>query len=82
MRTRWLLRAWWILSALAAAVLLARAGRTGDPTTLVLGALAVVNATVGFAGTAAVARLDLLLEARGPEAAPREGAGATCKKQG
>ena len=53
------LRAWWILSALAALALFATAQDAHDR---ILTALAVVNATAAFAGTAAVGRLDLILD--------------------
>lgn len=53
------LRAWWVLSALAAGWLFATASSDTDR---ILGALAVVNATAAFAGTAAVGRLDMILD--------------------
>lgn len=53
------LRAWWVLSALAATALLVSASSPDD---LVLAGLAIVNTTVAFAGTAAVGRLDRILD--------------------
>lgn len=59
---KWMLRVWWIVSALVAAWLLV--GPMGSEPTprQILGALALVNATVAFAATAIVGRLMLLKE--------------------
>lgn len=61
--TQKLLRCWWIASALAAPALLAYPPGGDAAGARVLAGLAVVNATVGFVGAAAVGRLDLLRDA-------------------
>jgi hypothetical protein len=56
---KWVLRAWWVLSALAAVILFVTGESKQDT---ILATLAVVNATAAFAGTAAVGRLDMILD--------------------
>ncbi len=60
--TRWLLRLAWILSALIGLALLRRGIQLGSPWHLGLAALALVNANLGFAATAIVGRLEILIE--------------------
>lgn len=62
-----ILRAWWILSALVAVELFRRWGAGGADLDAVLGALAAINGTVAFVGTAVVGRLNILLGDRNPE---------------
>jgi hypothetical protein len=73
--TRWILRSWWIANAVTAVFLLCSASGEHAAHRHLLGALAVINATIGFVGTAIVGRLELILVAVGgsmrPESPPQ-----------